>query len=83
MSAADNYFDHTLFLLFISDMPRDIIKHIYAVDSIIYGDSSKTEDIRNFATDLTSDLALTAQRGKNWPVTLNISKKEASCYHHR
>lgn len=52
------YFGHTLFLLFINDMPRDIIKHIYAVDSIIYDDTSKTEDIRSFATD--SDLALTA-----------------------
>lgn len=48
----------------------------------VYGCTAKTLDDQSLAADLSSDLDLTAQWGKNLLVTFNVSKIKLVTFHH-
>ena len=69
----------TLFLLYISDLPDDVIYDIaiYADDATLYSKCDQTSDLwqqLELASELESGLRDTADWGKKWLVHLNAGK---------
>ena len=69
----------TLFLLFINDLPDDVVSRIaiYADDTTLYSSSDKASDIwkqLEMSAELESDLRDTVEWGKRWQVTFNEGK---------
>ena len=68
-----------LFLLYINDLPDDVICDIaiYANDTTLYSKCNQASDLRQqleFASGLESDLCDTVNLGKMWLVDFNIKK---------
>ena len=68
-----------LFLLYINDLPDDVICDIaiYANDTTLYSKCNQASDLRQqleFASGLESDLCDTVNLGKKWLVDFNIKK---------
>ena len=69
----------TLFLLFINDLPDDVVSRIaiYADDTTLYSSSDKASDIWKqveMSAELESDLRDTVEWGKRWQVNLQCRK---------
>lgn len=65
MQAPQNIFS---FCFFINDLPRNILRtfvNIYANESKVHECALKNKDDPSIEIDLSSDLTLTAQGGKN------------------
>ena len=77
----------TLFLIFINDLPDDILSSfvdIFADDSTVYSSSSPTSDLASLTNNLNADLSSVAKWGEKWLVTFNATKtKSVSFHHHR
>merc|ERR1712081_169357 len=75
----------TLFLIFINDLPLDIVSslNMYADDTAVYGQTSKTCSDTVLAVNLTSDLEHVVEWGKSWLVSFNSSKTKLLSFHHR
>ena len=77
----------TLFLLFINDLPDNILRsfvNIYADDTTLYGCTSKDLDHVSLASNLSSDLSNIVDWGKKWLVAFNSAKtKLLSIHHHK
>ena len=72
---------HTLFLLYINDLPDDVICNIaiYADDIILYSKFDQASDLRQqleLASELKSDLQDTVDWGKKWLVDFNNGKTQ-------
>ena len=72
---------HTLFLLYISDLPDDVICDIaiYGDDTTIYSKCDRASDLwqqLGLASELESDLQDTADWGKKWLVDFNVEKTQ-------
>ena len=74
----------TLFLIFINDLPSEIVSSVnmYADDTTVYEQTSKTYKDINLASDLSSDLKKVVKWGKTWLVTFNSSKTKLLSFHH-
>ena len=74
----------TLFLIFINDLPSEIVSSVnmYADDTTVYEQTSKTYNDINLASDLYSDLKEVVKWGKTWLVTFNSSKTKLLSFHH-
>ena len=74
----------TLFLIFINDLPLDIVSslNMYADDTTVYGQTSKTCSDTVLAANLTSDLEHVVKWGKSWLVSFNSSKTKLLSFHH-
>ena len=71
----------TLFLLYINDLPDDVISNIaiYADDTIFYSKSDQASDLREqleFASELESDLQDTMDWGRKCLVDFNAGKTQ-------
>ena len=71
----------TLFLLYINDLPDDVICNIaiYANDTILYSRCVQASDLwqqLELASDLESDLRDTVDWGKKWLVDFNAGKTQ-------
>ena len=69
----------TLFLLYINDLPDDVICNIaiYADDTTLYSKCDQTSDLwqqLEFASELESDLQDTVDWGRKWLVDSNAEK---------
>ena len=69
----------TLFLLYINDLPDDVICDIviYADDTILYSKCDQASDLwqeLELASELGSDLRDTVDSGKRWLVDFNAGK---------
>ena len=70
---------HTLFLLYINDLPDDVICDItiYADDTTLYSKCDRASDLwqqLELALEFESDLQDTVDWGKNWLVKFNAGK---------
>ena len=75
----------TLFLLFINDLPDDVLASfidMFADDTTEYGVTSKSYHHADLAADLTSDLSIIVQWGQMWLVTFNATKTKLITFHH-
>ena len=74
----------TLFLIFINDLPLDIVSslNMYADDTTVYGQTSKTCSDTVLAANLTSDLEHVVKWGKFWLLSFNSSKTKLLSFHH-
>ena len=75
----------TLFLLFINDLPANIVRsfvNIFADDTTIYGHTSKDLSHLDLASNISIDLSLTVQWGNKWLVTFNSLKTKLVSFHH-
>ena len=71
----------TLFLLYINDLPDDVIYDIaiYADDTTLYSKCDQTSDLwqqLELASGLESDLRDTVDWGKKWLVDFNVGKTQ-------
>ena len=71
----------TLFLLYINDLPDDVICNIaiYADDTTLYSKCDQTSDLwqqLKLASKLESDLRDTVDRGRKWLVDFNAGKTQ-------
>ena len=71
----------TLFLLYINDLPDDVICDIaiYADDTTLYSKCAETSDLwqqLELASELESDLGDTVDWGKKWLVDFNAGKTQ-------
>lgn len=71
----------TLFLLYINDLPDDIISKIaiYADDTTLYGTCSNASNVWSqleMAADLEADLGNVVEWGKKWLVSFNAAKTQ-------
>ena len=76
----------TLFLLFINDLPNDIIRSlidIFADDTTLYGHTSCHVTDEILADSLNTDLNHVVQWGKKWLVGFNSLKTKLLSFHHR
>ena len=69
----------TLFLLYINDLPDDVICNIanYADDTTLYSKCNQTSDLwqqLELASELESDLRDTVDWGRKWLVDFNAGK---------
>ena len=55
---------------------------MYADDTTVYEQTSKTYKFRNLASDVSSDLKQVDKWGKAWLVTFNSSKTKLLSFHH-
>ena len=74
-------FGPTLFLLYINDLPHDVIcdTAIYAEDTTLYSRCDQASDMcqqLELAFELESDLRDTVDRGKKWLVDFNAGKTQ-------
>ena len=70
---------HTLFLLYINDLPDDVICNIaiYADDTTLYSKYDKASDLwqqLELVSELKSDLRDTVDWGRKWLVDFNAGK---------
>ena len=73
--------DPTLFLLYINDLPDDVICNIaiYADYTTLYSKSDQASDLwqqLDLASELESDLQDTVDRGKKWLVDFSAGKTQ-------
>lgn len=77
----------TLFLIFINDLPDNVLRsiiNIFADDTTDYSVTSKHRTHEDLAEDLNADLNMIVLWGNQWLVTFNSSKtKLLSVHHHR
>ena len=71
----------TLFLLYINDLPDDVICNIaiYADDTTLYSKCDQASDLwqqLELASELESDLRDTADQGKTWLFAFNVGKTQ-------
>ena len=71
----------TLFLLYIDDLPDDVICNIaiYADDTTLYSKCNQASDLwqqLELASELESDLRDTVDRGRKWLVDFNAGKTQ-------
>ena len=71
----------TLFLLYINDLPDDVICDIaiYADDTTLYSECNRASDLwqqLELASELESDLRDTVDWGKKWLVDCNAGKTQ-------
>ena len=71
----------TLFLLYINDLPDDVICNIsiYADDTTLYSKCDQSSDLwqqLELASELESDLRDTVDRGRKWLVDFNAGKTQ-------
>ena len=71
----------TLFLLYINELPDDVIGNIaiYADDTTLYSNSDQTSDLwqqLELASELESDLRDTVDWGRKWLVDFNAGKTQ-------
>ena len=71
----------TLYLLYINDLPDDVICNIaiYADDTTLYSKCDQASDMcqqLELASELESDLRDTADWGKNWIIDVNAGKTQ-------
>ena len=71
----------TLFLLYINDLPKDVICNIaiYADDTTLYSNCDQASDLwqqLELASELESDLRDTVDWGKKWLVDFNAGKTQ-------
>ena len=76
----------TIFLLYINDLPDDVICDIaiYADDTNLYSKCHQVSDLwqqLEFASQLESDLRDTVNWGKKWLVDFNAGKTQLVCFH--
>ena len=76
----------TLFLLYINDLPDDVICDIaiYADDTNLYSKCDQVSDLwqqLEFTSQLESDLQDTVNWGKKWLVDFNAGKTQLVCFH--
>ena len=74
-------FGPTLFLLYINDLPDDVICHIaiYADDTTLYSKCDQVSDLWQqfeLASELESDLQDTVDWGEKWLVDSNAGKTQ-------
>ena len=72
---------HTLFLLYINDLPDDVICDIaiYADDTTLYSKCDQASDLwqqLELASELESDLQDTVNSSKKWLVDFNAGKTQ-------
>ena len=72
---------HTLFLLYINDLPDDVVCNIAicADDTTLYSKSDQASDLwqqLELASELESDLRDTVDWGKKWIVDFNTGKTQ-------
>ena len=72
-------FGPTLFLLYINDLPDDVICDIaiYADDTTLYSKCDQASDLwqqLELASELESDLRNIVDRGSKWLVDFNLGK---------
>ena len=72
---------HTLFLLYISDLPDDVICDItvYGDDTTIYSKCDRASDLwqqLELASELESHLRDTVDWGKKWLVDFNVGESQ-------
>ena len=77
----DSILDLTLFLLYINDLPEDVICGIaiYADDTTLYSKYDQASDLWQqveLASELESDLGFTVDWGKKWLVDFNAEKTQ-------
>ena len=73
--------DPTLFLLYIKDLPVDVINNIaiYADDTTLYSKCDQASDLwqqLELASELESDLRDTVDWGRKWLVDFNAGKTQ-------
>ena len=71
----------TLFLLYITDLPDDVVCNIaiYADDTTLYSECDQTSDMwqqLEFVSELESDLQDTVDRVKKWLINFNALKTQ-------
>lgn len=74
-----------LFLLYINDQPRNILRslvNIYADNTTAYECTSQNPDDQSLSADLSSGLAITNQGWVYYLVTFNTSKTKQVTIHH-
>ena len=74
----------TLFLLYINDLPDDVICNIavYADDTTLYSKCDQASDLweqLELASELESDLRDAANPGRKWLVDFNAGKLNCFC----
>ena len=75
----------TLFLLYVNDLPDDVIFHIaiYADDTTLYSKCDQASDPwqqLELASELESDLRDTVDWGKKWLVDFNAGKTQLDSF---
>jgi len=73
----------TLFLLFINDLPADVLRsfiNIFADDTTTYGFTSKGLNHHGLADNLSEDLSSVVQWRKRWLVSFNAQKTKLASY---
>ena len=76
----------TLSLLYINDLPDDVICDIaiYADDTTLYSKRNQASDLRQLlelASELESDLQDTVDWGKKWLVDFNVGQMRLVLFH--
>ena len=80
-SSQEEYLGPTLFLLYINDLPDDVICNtaIYADDTTLYSKCNQASDLwqqLELASELESDLQDTVNCGRKWLVDFNAGKTQ-------
>ena len=75
----------TLFLLYINDLPDDIICNIaiYSDDTTLYFKSNQASDLwqqLELASELESDIQDTVDGSRKWLVDFNVKKTQLVCF---